>query len=441
MVPTKIFLTKGVGRHKEKLASFEMALRDAGVQAVNYVHVSSIFPPGCKVISKEQGLKFIKPGEITFIVMAKNQTDEAHRLISASVGMAIPADNNSYGYLSEHHAYGATDEECGEYAEDIAAQMLATTLGVPFDEDGSWDERQELWKLSDEIVRTTHIPKAPLGSVASGPRFWRLEFCCLIIQREWFYLHPKLLPKIIITSQIKRKMDLEIKGFIETSFLDWDGKVVSSLYVPLCNFRCPFCHNFGLVESPQEYETVPWSRIQKFLVEHKDFIDGVCLTGGEPCLHKERGLFEFMRKIKEMGFQVKIDTNGSDPACVEKAIDEGLLDYVAMDIKGPLDERYHKLSGVKTDLDKIKQSVDILMQKKVPYEFRVTVVPTLLDTKDVEDIAKSLKGSQKLVLQQFSAENTWDKLLREVKPYAKEKLEAMLKLCKSHVANTLIRGA
>ena len=142
-----------------------------------------------------------------------------------------------------------------------------------------------------------------------------------------------------------------------------------------------------------------------------------------------------------MGFQVKIDTNGSDPACVEKAIDEGLLDYVAMDIKGPLDERYHKLSGVKTDLDKIKQSVDILMQKKVPYEFRVTVVPTLLDTKDVEDIAKSLKGSQKLVLQQFSAENTWDKLLREVKPYAKEKLEAMLKLCKSHVANTLIRGA
>jgi len=162
-VPNKLFLTKGVGRHKEKLASFEMALRDAGIQAVNYVHVSSIFPPGCKVVSKEQGLKMINPGEITFIVMAKNETEEPHRLISASVGMAIPADANSYGYLSEHHGHGLTDEECGEYAEDIAAQMLATTLGIPFDENGSWDERQELWKLSDKIVKTTHITQSAIG--------------------------------------------------------------------------------------------------------------------------------------------------------------------------------------------------------------------------------------------------------------------------------------
>ena len=163
-VPNKMFLTKGVGRHKEKLASFEMALRDAGIQAVNYVHVSSIFPPGCKLISREQGLKMIKPGEITFIVMARNQTDETHRLISSSVGMAIPADPNSYGYLSEHHAHGATDEECGDYAEDIAAQMLATTLGITFDEDSSWDERQESWKLSDKIVRTTNITQSAVIS-------------------------------------------------------------------------------------------------------------------------------------------------------------------------------------------------------------------------------------------------------------------------------------
>jgi arginine decarboxylase len=162
-VPNRIFLTKGVGRHREKLASFEMALRDAGIQAVNYVHVSSILPPGCKVISKDQGLKFINPGEITFIVMARNETEEQHRLISASVGMAIPADTNSYGYLSEHHGHGLTDEECGEYAEDIAAQMLATTQGVPFDENASWDERQELWKLSDKIVKTTHITQSAIG--------------------------------------------------------------------------------------------------------------------------------------------------------------------------------------------------------------------------------------------------------------------------------------
>ncbi len=163
LLPNKIFFTKGVGRHKEKLASFEMALRDAGIQAVNYVAVSSIFPPGCKLINREHGLKSIKPGEITFIVMARNETNELHRLISASVGMAIPADANTYGYLSEHHAYGQTDEECGEYAEDIAAQMLATTLGIPFDENSSWDERQEVWKLSNDIVRTTHMTQSAIG--------------------------------------------------------------------------------------------------------------------------------------------------------------------------------------------------------------------------------------------------------------------------------------
>ena len=163
-VPNRIFLTNGVGRHKEKLVSFEMALRDAGIQAVNYVKVSSIIPPNCKFISKEEGLKLLRPGQITFIVMSKNETEEPHRLISASVGLAIPADKNSYGYLSEHHDFGKTDEECGDYAEDIAAQMLATVQGVPFDENTSWDERQEVWKLSDKIVKTHNITQSAIGS-------------------------------------------------------------------------------------------------------------------------------------------------------------------------------------------------------------------------------------------------------------------------------------
>ncbi|MFA6431593.1 MAG: arginine decarboxylase, pyruvoyl-dependent [Candidatus Margulisiibacteriota bacterium] len=162
LIPKKIFLTKGVGRHKEKLASFEMALRDAGIQAVNFVTVSSIFPPGCKLITREQGLKTIRPGEITFLVLSRNDTNEAHRLISASVGLAIPA-SDTYGYLSEHHGCGLTDEDCGDYAEDLAAQMLSTTLGIPFDENASWDERQEAWKLSNDIVRTTHITQSAIG--------------------------------------------------------------------------------------------------------------------------------------------------------------------------------------------------------------------------------------------------------------------------------------
>jgi len=163
LIPNKVFLTRGVGRHKERLASFEMALRDAGIHFVNYVQVSSIIPPKCKLITREIGLRFINPGEITFIVMSKNATDEPHRLISASVGMALPADDNSYGYLSEHHSDGMTDEECGEYAENLAAQMLATTLGIPFDENQSWDELQEVWKLSDKIVKTSNVSQSAIG--------------------------------------------------------------------------------------------------------------------------------------------------------------------------------------------------------------------------------------------------------------------------------------
>lgn len=163
LVPSKMFFTRGVGRHKERLVSFEMALRDAGIQAVNAVHVSSIVPPGCKLVSMEQGVKLLKPGEVTFLVMSRNETDEAHRLVSASVGIALPADETSYGYLSEHHAFGKTDEECGDYAEDVAALMLATTLGVSFDEESSWDERQEVWKLSNKIVRTSNVTQSAIG--------------------------------------------------------------------------------------------------------------------------------------------------------------------------------------------------------------------------------------------------------------------------------------
>lgn len=236
-------------------------------------------------------------------------------------------------------------------------------------------------------------------------------------------------------------MDLEIKGLIETSFLDWDGKIVSTLYVPYCNFRCPFCHNSGLIEKPQGYETIPVERVEKFMLDRKDFLDGICLTGGEPCLHKKRGLFEFMQHIKGLGFQIKFDTNGTDPETLKKVIDNKLVDYIAMDIKGPLDERYDKLSGVKTDLDKVKQCIAIMVENEVPYEFRTTVVPTLLDTKDIEDIAEYISGANKFVLQQFAAEHTWDESLRSVKPYFREKLEEMAGVSKEFVPATLIRGA
>lgn len=162
-VPTKLFFTKGVGRHKDYLSSFEAALRDAGIEICNLVTVSSIYPPGCKIISRSAGLKLIKPGQITFVVMARNSTNEPNRLIASSVGVAIPADKTQHGYLSEHHPFGVKQELAGEYAEDLAAQMLATTLGVDFDAESDWNEREQVFKLSGKIVKTMNITKTAEG--------------------------------------------------------------------------------------------------------------------------------------------------------------------------------------------------------------------------------------------------------------------------------------
>jgi len=163
IVPKKIFFTKGVGRHTEKLESFEAALRSAGIHYCNIVTVSSIFPPGCEIISREKGLQHLKPGEITFVVMSRNSTDEPNRLIAASVGFAQPKDPGIYGYLSEHHSYGETDERAGERAEDMAASMLASTMGVEFDAGKSWDEKEQLFKLSEKFVKTTNTTQSALG--------------------------------------------------------------------------------------------------------------------------------------------------------------------------------------------------------------------------------------------------------------------------------------
>ncbi len=163
MVPKKIFLTKGVGRHKEHLSSFELALRSANIAEYNLVHVSSIFPPGCKVISKTQGVSHLLPGQIVHCVMSRNSTNEPNRLISASVGIAIPQDKRQYGYLSEHAAFGQNEKISGDYAEDLAATMLSSTLGIDLDIDKSFDEKKEIWKISGKIVRTANITQSAAG--------------------------------------------------------------------------------------------------------------------------------------------------------------------------------------------------------------------------------------------------------------------------------------
>jgi arginine decarboxylase len=163
VVPKSAFVTKGVGKHKEKLTSFEMALRDARIAEFNLVKVSSIFPAKCKLISTSGGLKLLKPGQVVYVVMSENATDEPNRLVAASVGMAIPKDPNRYGYLSEHHSFGQNDTLAGEYAEDLAAYMLATILDAPFDPDRSYDEQKDIWKISGHTVKTRNVTQSAVG--------------------------------------------------------------------------------------------------------------------------------------------------------------------------------------------------------------------------------------------------------------------------------------
>lgn len=163
-VPKKLFFTKGAGRHRDQLQSFELALRDAGVEHVNLVCVSSILPPHCKVVGREEGVKLLAPGQVVCAVLARLTTNEPHRLLAAAIGAAIPADPNSYGYLSEHHEFGETDEKGGEHAEDIAAQMLATRLGIEFDPNKDWDELRQEFKMSGKIVKTRNIAQSAEGN-------------------------------------------------------------------------------------------------------------------------------------------------------------------------------------------------------------------------------------------------------------------------------------
>lgn len=163
LVAKKLFLTKGKGVHEDRLTSFEFALRDAGIAGTNLVLISSIFPPQAKLISRNEGLKLIDPGQILFTIFSKNQTNEPHRLCAASVGIARPRDTTRYGYLSEYESYGQNEKQAGDYAEDIAAQMLASSLGIPFDIDKSWDQKRQQWTISGQIYKTQNITQTATG--------------------------------------------------------------------------------------------------------------------------------------------------------------------------------------------------------------------------------------------------------------------------------------
>jgi pyruvate formate lyase activating enzyme len=240
----------------------------------------------------------------------------------------------------------------------------------------------------------------------------------------------------------KRVSKLIIKGFIPTSLLDWDGKIVSTLYTPYCNFRCPYCQNAELVLNPKRLETIPFEVIEDYLTKNKKWIDGVCLTGGEPCMYKD--LPEFIQKIRKLGVLVKLDTNGGFPIMLQDIIKKKLVDYIALDIKAPIDlSSYSKSTGVKNPkiLEKVKKSIKLIMNSRIDYEFRTTVVPTLHKEKDIEKIAKFIKGAKKYALQNFSNKGEiLDPQFKNVKPYHIEILRRMQKIASPYVKKCVVRG-
>jgi pyruvate formate lyase activating enzyme len=216
--------------------------------------------------------------------------------------------------------------------------------------------------------------------------------------------------------------NLPVKGLIETSFLDWKGSLSSVLFLGGCNFRCPFCHNQDLVLNDVTMEDMPMEYIMGILRKYKDWIDKVVVTGGEPTIH--RNLYRFIDFLKSEGFQVKLDTNGSNPEVLRGLVGNGLVDYVAMDVKGPID-RYSRWCGVEVDSGKIRESIGFLLDDDVDYEFRMTLVPFLHREDDVYEVASFLKGARRFYVQGFRPVSTLNPAFTRIRPYVPEKLESI----------------
>ncbi len=236
-----------------------------------------------------------------------------------------------------------------------------------------------------------------------------------------------------------------IKGFLDTSFIDWDGMVTAVLFLGSCNMACPFCHDHELLGP--NVDSLPFAGIRNSLINHHGWIDGVVISGGEPTNHKCLG--SMLAELKSMGFATKLDTNGTRPDVLKQMVHDGLVDYVAMDIKSSLDPkpiddrgttRYDRAAGVKVCLDDIRASIEFLLDDNVQYEFRTTVVPTIVGRTDLEDIASRIADARAYFLQPFEPHNARDSALRNVRPYSEQELALLLDLVRKYVPSASLRG-
>jgi pyruvate formate lyase activating enzyme len=234
---------------------------------------------------------------------------------------------------------------------------------------------------------------------------------------------------------------MRIKGVLETSFVDWDGNIVSTIFLPGCNFRCGFCHNHRLVLEPESFEDVPLEYLFSFWRRNRDFLDGVCITGGEPTVHRD--LPELCAAIKQLGLRVKLDTNGSKPEVLRSLIEEKLVDYIAMDVKAPLREaEYSSVAGVDVngELSRIQESIDIIITSGIDHEFRTTVIKGVHGEREVEAIARSLQGARRYVLQKFVPHLAMSEELKKLPVLSDEEMDALVEAAKRYVPNAKWRG-
>jgi pyruvate formate lyase activating enzyme len=232
-----------------------------------------------------------------------------------------------------------------------------------------------------------------------------------------------------------------IKGFDQMSLVDWDGMVATTVYLSGCNFRCPYCHNSGLVLFPDQYESIPVDEILEYVKKHNDFIDGVVVTGGEPCFHSKIGAF--IEQLRELDVGIKLDTNGSFPETLDSLIQRDLLDYVAMDVKAPLDfDAYSKSAGIadRRTFEKVRDSIDLLMEGRVDYEFRMTVVPALHRASDLERVAEQVRGARRFVIQNYVPRDTIDPRFLDEAPYNSERLEEFKAMMEPMFDECMIRS-
>jgi pyruvate formate lyase activating enzyme len=235
-------------------------------------------------------------------------------------------------------------------------------------------------------------------------------------------------------------MSMPIRGFQEVTLIDWDGKIASIIFISGCNFRCGFCHSKGLVLKENSPCLVPLEEIMQYLDKKQGWIDGVVITGGEPTLYCEN-LLSLLQDIKGIGLAVKLDTNGTRPEILKSAIDKGLVDYIAMDIKAPLEQdTYSRVVSADISIEDIKASRDVIIASGIDYEFRTTAVPGVVSLNDIEKISESIMPAKRYRIQQFQAKDTLSPFFLSLKPYSRKELLLMADKAREYIPDTLIRG-